>query len=663
MKLPKHVFHSLYVFDYIQKDISQAFGGGGKIIKKFAPWPIVSPLAVFAGEKEPGEGITTFNSEEDAREYLYSKEDLEDKNGKKLEVCKNFVRIPVGDIVKYRGLFHNMIKSFEIQHAFKHQGNGSLQRSVDKPCCENVYGVSSTAKYDSATGGHQCDRARWSFYYGRENVGTINLNNESDGGSRSSGPFSRGSSQVAELKVGRFLYLSFDPIGDVHQGVNACEVERTGGKKQVEPFGTSSDTPVEVCYEFEDPEGVPSYPDIACCCPPVREIKDGKSPRDYREEDVKDYECTRSHKFTVDADIQVKSDQIFEITELEDRIPSYSLIRKLNDPEPQNSSEKKERGDRLFFNNKELFEKEWKFKSSEFKSIFRGNKPQFALATTRANDPIIAPLYTDKKYINIDIYNAPKFADEDSFKTENEIKSEKLGKIRMKSSFERTTFPSESKNADHNAASKYTLEFSLQHLVYIKSKKEYLCFVDLNSFLDVPVRIFAWSAGNRYEDNKQGKDKAKKFDEYWVHPGEFDNQVFSDLRMSTNRSKIGRLIDKDLVDDRIITRNGKLKKKEFSLELKGQSSSLQPLKFECFVYDKNKSTIDFKNLHPQAMTTEEFSEYENNKELGGVAPTVRNCLKGSFDVNWTFYDTLKLIVNFWATSDFSKTASYPSAMK
>lgn len=169
------------------------------------------------------------------------------------------------------------------------------------------------------------------------------------------------------------------------------------------------------------------------------------------------------------------SNKIFEIKELEDRVSannfSYSTY-KVNTA--TNIDETSVDNESLKIKNKDIFEKNWSFNKENFRQLFINQK--FNFDSTFKNDPIFLPYnatYFIDKYINLnfnnyyDYYNdgCDKNAETNFTKTYN-----KLGEYKINI---------QNTNAYFNQINQVN-SFSLSNIIYIRSKKIYLCFIDFN---------------------------------------------------------------------------------------------------------------------------------------------------------------------------------------
>lgn len=77
--------------------------------------------------------------------------------------------------------------------------------------------------YDSAWGGHQCDRAIFDAYCGDRLLGELNLNNANDAGSRSSGWLKIGIADFDAASCSYSLHLVCKIEGGCHQGITGVK--------------------------------------------------------------------------------------------------------------------------------------------------------------------------------------------------------------------------------------------------------------------------------------------------------------------------------------------------------------------------------------------------------------------------------------------------------
>jgi hypothetical protein len=169
------------------------------------------------------------------------------------------------------------------------------------------------------------------------------------------------------------------------------------------------------------------------------------------------------------------SSKIFEIKELEDRVSannfSYSTYKVYTATNIDDASVDNEG---LKIRNRDIFEKNWSFNKENFRQLFINQK--FNFDSTFKNDPIFLPYnatYFIDKYINLnfnnyyDYYNdgCDKNSETNFTKTYN-----KLGEYKINI---------QNTNAYFDQINQVN-SFSLSNIIYIRSKKIYLCFIDFN---------------------------------------------------------------------------------------------------------------------------------------------------------------------------------------
>ena len=169
------------------------------------------------------------------------------------------------------------------------------------------------------------------------------------------------------------------------------------------------------------------------------------------------------------------SSKIFEIKELEERVSannfSYSTY-KVNTATNIDESSVDYEG--LKIKNTDIFEKNWSFNKENFRQLFLNQK--FNFDSTSKNDPIFLPYnvtYFIDKYINLNFNNYYDFfndgCDKDS-ETNFTKNYDKLGEYKI---------DIQNTNAYFNKINQLS-SFSLSNIIYIRSKKIYLCFIDFN---------------------------------------------------------------------------------------------------------------------------------------------------------------------------------------
>jgi hypothetical protein len=178
-----------------------------------------------------------------------------------------------------------------------------------------------------------------------------------------------------------------------------------------------------------------------------------------------DYKQTVTHK------INVNSSKIFDIDQLEKRIGTYYFIY---DVFPDTVEDKiKEEFTTAYVSDKKIFKDNWEFDSDAFNSLFSFDNKKFNLNSTFLNDPVLLPV--KKEFTNNISQEFNKNKDnkdtEEYEKQKNFTKKfDKLGEVNF-------SIKNENIICDK---SKFNFQFSLDEVVFIKSEKKYMCFVNID---------------------------------------------------------------------------------------------------------------------------------------------------------------------------------------
>jgi hypothetical protein len=228
-----------------------------------------------------------------------------------------------------------------------------------------------------------------------------------------------------------------------------------------------------------------------CECPP----EDGNyDPADYEnccfcptcgDENEQAPVCQTNFDSTTSFDINIDTNKIFQIEELEGRIGATQLFRNFtlftNDEEKEEGLSDLSGGI--------IFEKDWEL-SKTFKETFQPTN-QFPDNATRINDPIIPRIGTflqqsTYKYYNYDAgaFSYDFFSLKADVRTRGDFENQKYDlKIQdKKSNLEDITINVNSKN--FNPGDLFlTFDFAITTIIYIRSEKKFLCFIELISRL------------------------------------------------------------------------------------------------------------------------------------------------------------------------------------
>jgi hypothetical protein len=151
---------------------------------------------------------------------------------------------------------------------------------------------------------------------------------------------------------------------------------------------------------------------LDCCCPPEmfdRQIGEAPGNRYASYRDAKGYECNRSHQIDYNVYFNFKGEEIFNISEFENRLNGRrSKERRIKDEEiPKDCNDCKEedfKNDEFDYENKKLFKNEWEFDGEEFKKIFQDQTPdKFPRKATFINDPVFEHLMNGNLGIRVNI--------------------------------------------------------------------------------------------------------------------------------------------------------------------------------------------------------------------------------------------------------------------
>lgn len=354
--------------------------------------------------------------------------------------------------------------------------------------------------------------------------------------------------------------------------------------------------------------------DNCCYCPPC----------DLDEEEKSKIKCSSNFnaKFSVDIDIDTK--KIFEIPELESRIPALKLSRYFK-PSFENSNETE---DELFDDITRLYKENWVL-DTEWNEDFKSKK-EFPSNSTRINDPVL--LYT--AVANVD-YGAAGTLDRNNYldlnislgnnsgglpksiidKQQEEKSTQNLGNIKVKVNSTNAYFTS--------AEIRFYIEIS--SICYIKSEKKFMCFIEISSETS--------DSKNHYIDQGSPADWQQLFPIY-------DSNVSPLTIFSTYD-----LYKKNKVDETHYScpdgdRAGfKLKKDKLNIKIDNQTTQIE-------IYTPEKTEFKYKSWKTGVSKTG-----CSNFDLG------KNCSTDEYTKKWIFSKpTIELIT--WK-EDFSKDNVFP----
>jgi hypothetical protein len=369
-----HLFHGFYLFDYLKPEFE---GGTPKYL--YADWPIIN--CVPKTKENTGNGFVKFEKKEETREVVYPDESETSKKN----ALKNYVIVKLQDLGKFRCLFHNLIKSHGFDHNFNFTIQGDTKGPISRTCCIPTP-VSFFAEYKKESGGHCCDRAIFSFSAGGNQLGTINLNNASDCGSRSSGPFNLSKAQVEKALIDEEIEVEITAkIDDPHSTVTSMEVKDTESDTIIANVSVAQGVSfVPACSRPDN-----DYSDALCCCPPKYKKT---NPDTGRLAGVVStgYECQRKHSKKITGSLKIDTGKIFDESNLKNRISPTSMnmfYGSVGDP-GSSSSSVLGKNETLHVNSLIIYKDEWKFDEKEFKKLFQGGDSSPDQTKTNINFPL-----------------------------------------------------------------------------------------------------------------------------------------------------------------------------------------------------------------------------------------------------------------------------------
>ena len=451
-QINKHVFHGFYSNFGYRPQFS--------IDRKLANFPIHFYRASY-GEKEGGT-IKEFKTEEEVLKW-YKKNKYGESQFNKLEfpkdICKNYIVFSDSEFYKYRHLFHGMIKGLKVTSDIDLELEGTTFSPECSQCKKDVReGVSEGSTAGPIVFNSPDGRPTYfDVTGGADDIGYLNGIKITDG----------------------TLASSFNPdlIPKTPQSTLSFTATDTVG--------------VNVAIEAT----VTWYKKI---------------------------EYKQKINFKIDFD----STKIFDFEQLQKRLPAtnfgYQTI--INLEEDENIEEL------TSFSGKKVFKEEWEFDQKEFKSIFENEKEKFNYNATFINDPVILPesesdgapgisgpgtpgisgpsnLNFQKMSISslktlmteIKIQNSATINDSLHITIENkfnrdggEYSEETVNKQKNFSKkfekFNSIEYKFDNSNSIINSAD-HSLKFIITDLFYIKEKKSYLCFIEIENELLFDSRV------------------------------------------------------------------------------------------------------------------------------------------------------------------------------
>jgi hypothetical protein len=648
VKIVNHCFHGFYLFDYLEKEFENS---PPKYL--YADWPIIDCVPK-TKENEGGSGFVKFTDIKELRDVIYPDESEESKK----DPLKNYITVKLQDLSKFRALFHNLIKSHGFDHKFNLTIEGETKGPIERTCCIPTP-ISFMAEYKKETGGHCCDNAIFSFSAGGKKLGTINLNNASDCGSRSSGPFNLSKEEVEKALVDEYIEVEIESQQEqAHDSVTAMEVKDTQSGTVIANVGVSRGvSQVPACSRPDD-----DYSDTLCCCPPKFRKTDattGKSSSSI----AKGYECDRKHSKKITGELKIDTGKIFEEATLKNRISPYiinayygSIGDDSSSSSGSSSSLSSGKQQTLHVNSLIIYKEDWKFDEKEFKKLFQASSSssntkagssgatKFPLGSTYINDPIMSPLYqhseeVDSKLVRF-LYEikdgVPDKENNQNFLTsKRDFTSSHLGTASLK------TDQSNLGNAVDDTT-RYTILYSLWKPLYIESKKEYIFYIDVESNVKSNDNNAVWNAGDFEPAAIKSKDGKKFYESFPLKYKLKDSKTskkspLMDLGQCLSTSKIKTIIEDGSLESEA---EKKLKKLQLPFLIKTDSGE-EKLTFECLRFN-----------------TQSLVAKHNRSSSSSSSDEQRTCIDGTVTANWNL-DDFKFRVNGWLEDDFSEQATFP----
>ena len=182
------------------------------------------------------------------------------------------------------------------------------------------------------------------------------------------------------------------------------------------------------------------------------------------------------YKQKVKININFDSTKIFDFPEVQKRLGAHDM-----DYETTIDIEEDKNKEELISElNKKIYKEEWQFDQNEFKSIFQNEKNKFNYNATFINDPVIIPslsTYTNSQ-TTVSIINKHKF-NGDSGTLTSEVVNKQKNFEKTFEKFGSIQYKIENDNSIVTNGEQF-INFYISKLFYIKSKKIYLCFIEMH---------------------------------------------------------------------------------------------------------------------------------------------------------------------------------------
>jgi hypothetical protein len=327
--------------------------------------------------------------------------------------------------------------------------------------------------------------------------------------------------------------------------------------------------------------------DDCCYCPPC----------EIPEEDRSDYKCSSNFKANFSLDVEIDTEKIFEISNLEKRFGADKITRRFTPSykdDPENEDE-----DLLYSKGVQLYKNNWELDPG-WNKVFRSKN--FSENATRINDPVILKnfsTFTPNFYLDFitsfNTNNLKQGTVKEIIDNQNQLKeSNNLGYIKHKIDSENAYFTHININ--------FFIEFST--VCYIKSQNKFMCFVEIDS---------ATNDGKNHYINRSRKEP----DDYSQLFPIFDSNISPLTIFST--SDLYKIKQKD--ENHFICPNSdetglKLKKDKLNIKIDDQNVEIE-------VYTPERTEVSYKSWK----TGVSFTGCEN-KDLE------RNCSTDAYTKKW-----------------------------
>lgn len=357
-------------------------------------------------------------------------------------------------------------------------------------------------------------------------------------------------------------------------------------------------------------------------------------------------------KFTINFD----STKIFDFSELQKRLPADNLEYETN----IDLKKDKNKEELTSILNKKIFKDEWKFDENVFNSIFKNEPSSFNYNSTFINDPVIlqegGPSISNIKDLNIilnHIFNANNdgsLSKEVIDKQKNfEKKFDKFGSINYQIKNENSIILSSNQSCN----------FYISNLFYIKSKKIYLCFFEIDTKIPLTGNIIDKQKECSSSSSSSVEPSGPSFSlddlEFILtslipEVPQFQNTSF--LASVENYNSVGPTNPFNI--EYILTTNDSINNNPLKYKTSDCSSEEKELKFQ-----KTKSQIKFLN---RTFEIELFKLKENefifdNKDCKDLTPPFKNLIKNVLKFNINKEPTFEILE--WKDSDFDKNNIFP----